>query len=132
MPPIIHYSTVYNRAGSSINVAISVLIDGEYILFDASLVIYINSNSIPPIMIVNRMYENRNVLHIVPLMRHTIVVCISSINPMAIGCFVCVNINLVIVIIDKINFVMSGGGSILFKMLVLGINEMVFAFSLKF
>ena len=40
--------------------------------------------------------------------------------------FICVNINLVIVLIDINSFVMSG--SILFKMLVLGINEMVFAF----
>ena len=43
------------------------------------------------------------------------------------GCFVCVNINLVIVLIYISNFVMSGG--ILFKMLVLGINEMVSYFS---
>jgi len=42
---------------------------------------------------------------------------------MAIGCFICVNINLVIVLIDISNFVISGG--ILFKMLILGINEMV-------
>jgi hypothetical protein len=53
-------------------------------------------------------------------MRHTIVVCISSISPMAIGCFICVNINLVIFLTDISNFVMSGGN--LFKMLVLGIN----------
>ena len=53
-----------------------------------------------------------------------IVVCINSISPMAIGCFICVNINLIIVLIDISIFVMSGG--ILFKMLVLGINEMVF------
>jgi len=46
---------------------------------------------------------------------------------MAIGCFLCVNINLVIVLIDISNFLMSGG--ILFKMLVLGITEMVFDFS---
>jgi len=44
--------------------------------------------------------------------------------------FYCVNINLVIFLIDISNFVMSGG--ILFKMLVLGINEMVFAFPLSF
>ena len=37
------------------------------------------------------------------------------------------NINLVIVLIDISSFVMSGG--ILFKMLVLGINEMVFNLS---
>jgi len=46
---------------------------------------------------------------------------------MAIGCFVSVNINLFIVLIDISNFVMSE--RILFKMLVLGINEMVFEFS---
>ena len=43
---------------------------------------------------------------------------------MAIGCFICVNISLVIVLIAIINFIMSGG--ILFKMLVLGINEMAY------
>jgi len=49
---------------------------------------------------------------------------------MAIGCFICVDINLVVVLIDISNFVMSEG--ILFKMLVLRINEMVFTFPLKF
>jgi len=36
-----------------------ILFDGENILFDASLVIYIytNSTNIPPIMIINRIYE---------------------------------------------------------------------------
>ena len=63
-------------------------------------------------------------------MRHTIFVCISSISPIPIGCFFCVNINLIIVLMDINNFVMSEG--ILFNMLVLGINEMVFAFPLKF
>ena len=81
-------------------------------------------------MITNRMYENQNHLYIVPLTRHTTVVCISNISPIAIGCFICVNINLVIVLIDTSNFVMSGG--ILFTMLDLEINEMVFAFPLKF
>ena len=80
-----------------------------------------------PIIIMNKMYENQNLLYIVPLMRHTVVVCISSISPMAIACFICVNISLIIVLIDRSNFVMSGG--ILFKMLVLGINEMVFDLS---
>jgi len=132
LPPIIHYSIVYDRAGSSITVVISVLIDGENVLFDASLVmlLYITSNNIPPIMILNRMHKNQNFLYIVLLMRYTIVVCVRSISPMAIGCFIGVNSSLVIVIIDKRNVVMSGG--ILFKMLVLGINEMVFAFPLKF
>ena len=34
--------------------------DGENIYFDASLVIYKNSTNIPPIMIINRIYENQN------------------------------------------------------------------------
>ena len=63
-----------NKTGSSINVAISILFDGENISFDASLVMYINSTSIPPIIIMNRMYENQNLLYIVPLIMHTIVV----------------------------------------------------------
>ena len=70
---------------------------------------YINSTNIPPFMLLNRIYENQNILYIVPLMRHTIVVCISSISPIAIGCFICVNINLVVILIDKSNFVISGG-----------------------
>ena len=32
------------------------------ISFDASLVIYINSTNIPPIMIINRIYEHQNLL----------------------------------------------------------------------
>ena len=39
-----------------------ILFDGENISFDASLVIYINSNNIPPIMIINRIYEHKNLL----------------------------------------------------------------------
>jgi hypothetical protein len=39
-----------------------ILFDGENISFDASLVIYINSTNIPPIMIINRIYESRNLL----------------------------------------------------------------------
>jgi hypothetical protein len=36
--------------------------DGENISFDASLVIYINSTNISPIMIINTIYENQNLL----------------------------------------------------------------------
>ena len=36
--------------------------DGENSSFDASLIIYINSTNIPPIMIINRIYENQNLL----------------------------------------------------------------------
>ena len=39
-----------------------ILFDGENISFDASLVIYINSTNIPPIMIRNRIYEHQNLL----------------------------------------------------------------------
>jgi len=35
-----------------------ILFDGENISFDASLVTYINSTNIPPIMIINRIWEN--------------------------------------------------------------------------
>jgi hypothetical protein len=84
---------------------------------------YINNTSIPPITVMNRMYENQNLLYIVPLNKHTVVVWISSISPMARGSFICANMSLVIVLIDTSNFVISGG--ILFKMLVLGINEIV-------
>jgi len=99
-----------------------ILFDGENISFEARLVIYINSTSIPPIMIMKRIYENQNLLYIVPLIKRTIVVCIRSMSPIARGYFICVNINPVIVLNDISNFVMSGG--ILFKILILGINEM--------
>jgi len=39
-----------------------ILFDGENISFDACLVIYINSTNIPPIMIINRLYETQNLL----------------------------------------------------------------------
>jgi len=39
-----------------------ILFDGKNITFDASLVIYVNSTNIPPIMIINRIYKNQNFL----------------------------------------------------------------------
>jgi hypothetical protein len=42
-----------------------ILFDGENILFDASLVKYINSANIPPIMIINRIYETQNLLSLI-------------------------------------------------------------------
>ena len=39
-----------------------ILFDGENISFDASLVIYINSTNIPPVTIINRIYEHQNLL----------------------------------------------------------------------
>ena len=38
------------------------LFDGENNAFDASLFIYINSNNIPTIMIINRIHKNQNLL----------------------------------------------------------------------
>ena len=38
------------------------LFDVENILFDGSLVIYINSTNIPPTLIINRTYEHQNLL----------------------------------------------------------------------
>jgi hypothetical protein len=37
-----------------------ILFDGGNISFGASLVIHINSTNIPPIMIINRIYEHQN------------------------------------------------------------------------
>ena len=39
-----------------------ILFDGENISFDASLVIYINSTNIPPIILINRIYVTQNLL----------------------------------------------------------------------
>jgi len=39
-----------------------ILFDGDNISFDASLVIYTNNTNIPPIMIINGIYENQNLL----------------------------------------------------------------------
>ena len=39
-----------------------ILFDGENISFDASLVIYINSTNITPIMIMNKIDEHQNLL----------------------------------------------------------------------
>ena len=39
-----------------------ILFDGENILFDAGLVVCINSTNIPPIMIINRIYETQSLL----------------------------------------------------------------------
>ena len=80
-----------------------------------------------PVIIINKIYKNQNLLYVVPLIKHTIVVCIRSMSPIARGCFICVNINPVIVLSDISNFVMSGG--ILFKILILGINEMGYCLS---
>lgn len=115
---------MYVKIGIIITIAAITLFDGENISFEASLVMYMNKTSIPPTMIMNRMYENQNLLYIVPLIRHTSIVWASNIIPIAMGCFIWVNVILVIILADISAFVMSGG--ILLKMLILGINEMEF------
>jgi hypothetical protein len=63
---IILYIYIYRGAGKSLARPTSryILFDGENISFDANLVIYIyiKSTNIPPIMIINRIYENQNLL----------------------------------------------------------------------
>ena len=55
---------VYRGADKSLAQPTSrcILFDGGNILFDASLVIYINSTNIPPIMIINRIYQNQSLV----------------------------------------------------------------------
>ena len=56
--------TEYTRTDKSLARPTSrcILFDGENNSFDASHVMYINSTNIPPIMTVNRIYENQNLL----------------------------------------------------------------------
>ena len=58
------YHYIYRGADKSLARPTSrcILFDGENISFDSSLVLYINSTNIPPIMIMNRIYENQNIL----------------------------------------------------------------------
>jgi len=57
---------LYDTRGADKSLArptsLCILFDGQNILFDASLVIYINSNNIYPSMIINRIYEHQNLL----------------------------------------------------------------------
>ena len=56
--------TLYRGADKSLARPTSrcILFDGENISFDTSPVIYINSTNISQIMIINRIYENQNLL----------------------------------------------------------------------
>ena len=60
----LYFETLYMGADKSLagHTSRCVLFDGQNISFDASLVIYINSTNIPPIMIINRIYETQNLL----------------------------------------------------------------------
>jgi hypothetical protein len=57
---------IYKYKGADKSLArptsLCILCDGENISFDAGLVIYINSTNIPPIMIINSIYETQNLL----------------------------------------------------------------------
>jgi hypothetical protein len=55
---------IYRSADKSLTRPTSrcILFEVENISCDASLFIYINSNNIPPIMIINRIYEHQNLL----------------------------------------------------------------------
>ena len=53
---------LYRTADKSLARPTSRCILFDDISFDASLVTYINSTNIPPIMIINRIYENQNLL----------------------------------------------------------------------
>jgi hypothetical protein len=56
------YNITYRGAYKSLARSISqcILFDGKNISFDASLVMYINSTNIPPIMIINRIYSSKS------------------------------------------------------------------------
>jgi len=56
--------SIYQGADKSLAQPTSrcILFDGKIISFDASLVIYINSTNIPPIMMINRIYGHQNLL----------------------------------------------------------------------
>ena len=55
---------LYQGADKSLDRSTSrcILFDAENISFDGSLIIYINTTNIPPIMIINRIYEHQNLL----------------------------------------------------------------------
>jgi hypothetical protein len=59
-----HFLRLYRGADKSLARPTSryILFDGENISFDASLVIRINGTNIPPIRIINRIYEHQNLL----------------------------------------------------------------------
>ena len=63
-PPYVAHNVLYRGADKSLTRPTfrCILFDGGNISLDASLVIYINSINIPPIMITNRRYQNQNLL----------------------------------------------------------------------
>ena len=59
-----NHGVIYRGADKSLArpTSLCILFGGENISFDASLVVYINSSNIPPIMIINTIYEHQNLL----------------------------------------------------------------------
>jgi hypothetical protein len=58
-----HDIILYRGADKSLDPPTSrYIFNGENISFDASFVVYINSTNIPPVMIINRIYEYQNLL----------------------------------------------------------------------
>jgi len=57
-------SNIYRGADKSLARPTSrcILFDGENNSFDASLVINLNTTNIPPIVMINRIYEHQNLL----------------------------------------------------------------------
>ena len=51
-----------------------ILFDGENNSFHASIVIFIKSTNIPPIMIINRIYENQNILNVCLTVNHELTI----------------------------------------------------------
>jgi hypothetical protein len=64
MRDVTEVSVSYRGADKSLDRPTSrcILFDGQNISLDASHVMYINSTNIPPIMIINRIYETQNLL----------------------------------------------------------------------
>jgi len=64
IPEYVNTTALYRGADKSLARPTSrcILFDGENISFDASLFIYINSINIPPIIIINRIFEYQNLL----------------------------------------------------------------------
>ena len=61
-----HTASIYQGADKSIARPTSrcILFDGKNISFDASLVTYLNSTNIPPVMIINKIHEHQNLLSV--------------------------------------------------------------------
>lgn len=90
-----------------------------------------NNTNTPPRKIKNNTYENQNLLAINPVSKQICNVWINNINPIANGWFIWIKIRLEINVVEyKVNCIISGGS--LFKILILGINDKVISFLLKF